>query len=101
MKNFLSSISSKTSNKGTYMLRESWKSYMHEPYRTNCFQHSCTYETGISDFHKMTLTVLKTLIKKKKKIVRYRNYKSYDNLAFREEFYKKFSSLFAEDKTLN
>ena len=67
MKIFLSSVSSKTSNKGTYMLQETWKSYMHEPYRPDCFQHSCTYETGISDFHKMTLTVLKTLIKKKKK----------------------------------
>ena len=51
--------------------------------RSNCFQHSWAYETEISDFRKMTLTVWKTLIKKQKtKVVRYRIYISYHNLAF-------------------
>ena len=27
--------------------------------KRKCFQHSCTYETGIYDFHKMTITVMK------------------------------------------
>ena len=47
--------------------------------KQKCFQHSCTYETGISDFHKMTMTVMKVILKKQKpKIIFYRNYKNYD-----------------------
>ena len=69
--------------------------------RQNCFQHSCTYETGITGFHKITLTVLKTLIKNQKaKVVKCRNYKSY-NLVFREELRKKLSSSLIDDKKLN
>ena len=34
--------------------------------KRKCFQHSCTYETGIYDFHKMTITVMKVTLKKKK-----------------------------------
>ena len=41
-----------------------------------------TMETGISDFHKMVITVLKIFYKKQKpKIIHYRNYKTFnDNL---------------------
>ena len=40
-------------------------------------------ETGLSDFHKMTLTVIKVLYKKQKtNIVMYRNYKQFSNEAF-------------------
>ena len=55
---------------------------------TNCsrsFQNSCAIETGISDFHKLVVTVLKTAYKKSKpKIITYRSYKSFNNDGFRE-----------------
>ena len=34
--------------------------------KPKCFQHSCTYENGISDFDKMTITVMKVIFKKTK-----------------------------------
>ena len=55
---------------------------------TNCpnsFQHSCTVETGLSDFHKMTITVMKTTYKKlEPRIINYRDFKSFCNDSFRE-----------------
>ena len=49
----------------------------------------------------MTLTVLETIIKKPKpKIIAYLNYKSFCNLAFREELLMKLLSLFFEDITI-
>ena len=46
--------------------------------RPHNFQHSSTLETGLSDFHLLTVTVLKTNFRKKPpKIVRYRDYKHY------------------------
>ena len=49
------------------------------------FQHSCTYETGISDFHKMTITVIMVIFKKQKpKIIFYHNYKNFDQKSFKE-----------------
>ena len=42
-----------------------------------------TLETGLSDFHKMTLTVMKVLYKKQKPtIIACRNYKKYSNEVF-------------------
>ena len=57
--------------------------------KPNKFRHSTTIETGISDFHKMTVSVLKTTFKKlPPKIITYRNYKGYShdnfNLDLRE-----------------
>ena len=44
------------------------------------FCNSCSIETGLSDFHKMTISILKTDLKKKKpKIITYRDYKNFDN----------------------
>ena len=44
------------------------------------FQISCTFETGLSDFHKITLTVLKSSLgKQKPKVLNYRNYKFFNN----------------------
>ena len=55
---------------------------------TNCsrsFQNSCAIETGLSDFDKLVVTVLKTAYKKSKpKIITYRSYKSFNNDGFRE-----------------
>ena len=51
--------------------------------RGNCFQNSSTVETGLSDFHHLVLTVLKTTYKKKPpKKVLYRNYKNYSRQNF-------------------
>ena len=39
-----------------------------------CFQHSGVYETGLSDFHRLTLTVLKVFHSKQNpKIIQYRH----------------------------
>ena len=52
--------------------------------RYRSFQSTITYETGLSDFHNMTLTVLKTFFKKgSPKIISYRDYKRYSPQNFR------------------
>ena len=51
--------------------------------RPKSFQNSVTVETGLSDFHKMTLAVMKVFYNKRKRnIVTYRNYKYFSNKAF-------------------
>ena len=50
------------------------------------FQNTTTVETGLSDFHKMTITIMKTFFKTKKpKIIAYRDYKHFSNITFRNE----------------
>ena len=50
-----------------------------------CFQNPGVYETGISDFHKLTFTVLKTYFQKAKpRIIKYRDYKHFDNNEIRD-----------------
>ena len=50
------------------------------------FQDSCVFETGLSDFHKLTTTVLKQYFPKPKpKIVNYRDYRNFRNDEFRAE----------------
>ena len=55
---------------------------------TNCprsFQNSCVIETGLSDFHKLVVTFMKTTYKKSQpKIITYRDYKYFNNDGFRE-----------------
>ena len=49
------------------------------------FQNSCTIETGLSEFHKVVVTVMKTTYKKSQpKISIYRSYKYFNNESFRE-----------------
>ena len=49
--------------------------------RPRSFQNSCPFETGLSDFHKMTLAVLKSsFAKQKPRILNYRNYNSLTSL---------------------
>ena len=46
-------------------------------------QNSCTIETGLSDFHKMTVTVMKTTYEKlKPRITNYRDYKNFRDDTF-------------------
>ena len=52
--------------------------------RHRSFQNSCVIETGLSDFHKMTITVLRALFKKAEpKVISYRDYKNFTNDNFR------------------
>ena len=52
--------------------------------RHRSFQNSCVIETGLSDFHKMTVTVLKAFFKKAEpKVISYRDYKNFTNDNFR------------------
>ena len=55
---------------------------------TNCahsFQNTNTISAGISDCHKMVVTVLKTTFTKAKpKEIFYRSYKNFNNISFRE-----------------
>ena len=47
------------------------------------FQSTCVIETGLSDFHRMTVSVLKMHFRKlPPKIIRYRDYKSFENERF-------------------
>ena len=54
------------------------------------FQNSCTLETALPDFHKMTLTVLKSsFAKQKPRVLNYRNFKFFSNNFFRDEILNK------------
>ena len=47
------------------------------------FQNSSVFETGLSDFHKLTITVLKQCFPKfKPKVVNYRDYENFRNNEF-------------------
>ena len=59
------------------------------------------FETGLSNFHKMTLTVLKSsFAKQKPRILNYRNYKFFNNTLFRDQVLNKLidSNLQISDK---
>ena len=54
------------------------------------FQNSTTVETGLSDFHKMTVTVMKRFFKKKEPVtIEYRDMKKFDGMKFREDIRNK------------
>ena len=56
--------------------------------KKNHFQNTTAIETGISDFHKLVLTVLKAkYIKAKPKTIMYRDYKKFDRELFRNDLY--------------
>ena len=49
------------------------------------FQSTCVLETGLSDFHLMTVTVMRKIFKKlKPRTINYRSYKHFSNEAYRE-----------------
>ena len=52
--------------------------------RQQGFQNFCVIETGFSDFHQMTVTVLRSyFLKAEPKIIMYRNYRKFSNNEFR------------------
>ena len=51
--------------------------------RVSSFQNTCTVETGLSDFHHLVVTVMKTKFKKKPPIIKkYRNFKFYNGFNY-------------------
>ena len=55
--------------------------------RSRSFQNSQTIETGLSDYHKLTVTVMRTFFPKQvPTIITYRDYKHFDKAIFRQEF---------------
>lgn len=58
-----------------------------------CFQNSRVVETGLSDFHKMTITVMKKFFKKKDPIkIVYHDKKRFEAVKFREKIKSKISA---------
>ena len=56
------------------------------------FQRSCVIETGLSDFHLMTLTVMKKSFRKfHARLINHRSYKNFSNEAFRKCLLEKLS----------
>ena len=50
-------------------------------------QNSCVIETGLSDFRRMVVTIMKTFFEKlKPRVANNREYKSFENKLFREVF---------------
>ena len=66
-------------------------------YLTNCpkiFGSTLTIETGLSDFHKLIVTVLKVKHEKfPPKIIKYRDYKNFDLIRFFEKIQVRFTHL--------
>ena len=59
------------------------------------FQHTETFSTGLSDFHKLVLTVLSTtVLRNNQKELHYRNYKKFNFLKFNADL----KNAFAHDK---
>ena len=53
------------------------------------FQHSKVFETGLSNFHLLTVTEFKMIFQKLQlKIIYYRDYKNFDNEKFRSDIWK-------------
>ena len=58
--------------------------------------------TGFSDFHKMTLTLLKTeFVKADPVLINYRDYKNYNSFNFNEELRNKLNNGNTSDKDYN
>ena len=57
------------------------------------FQRSGISEAGLSDFHKLTFTILKMFYAKQKpRITKYRDYKNFDKITVRMDLLKEFLS---------
>ena len=66
-----------------------------------CFQSSCVVEAGLSDFHRMTVTVMKTTFKKfQPRIIHYRVYKSVQNDRYRDGLTHKLSNIVSENNNI-
>ena len=72
-----------------------------DPILTNnprSFQNSCVIETGLSDFHRMVVTVVKTSFERlKPRVINYRDYKVFENQLFREDLLYELSKTTLEE----
>ena len=58
--------------------------------RPSFFQRSAVFETGLSDFHLLTITEFKRNFQNREpKIIKYRDYKNFDHSKFRSEILKR------------
>ena len=63
------------------------------------FQHSCVIETGLPDFHKMTVRVMKTFFGKlQPRVVNYRDYTYFENDKFRIDLLSEFGKANIKEK---
>ena len=59
--------------------------------RPKSFHSSTVFEAGLSDFHKLTLVVLKLFqTKNKPKIIQYQDFNHFDNASFRTDLLQEF-----------
>ena len=72
---------------------------------TNCprsFYNTCLYETGLSAFHKLVVSILRTSFEPlSPKIIKYRNYQNFDESEFRFLFKKRLNDFNADDITVD
>ena len=62
--------------------------------KKHCFQNTTSIEIGLSDFHKLVVTVIKAQYQKAKpKIITYRDYKKFDRDIFRNDLNLSFSKM--------
>ena len=60
----------------------------------NSFQNTQTIETGLSDFHKLVVTILKMYLPNNQpKVITYRDYKNFDNSRFSKDFMSEMKKL--------
>ena len=58
------------------------------------FQNSCIIEKGLSDLHRMVLSIMKTSFERLKLVTNYRNYKSFESKCNYREKYIWFSRVY-------
>ena len=64
--------------------------------KSNYFMHTKTLELGVSDFHKMSLTDLKSQVARlKPKVIKYRSYKNFNEANFLKELDDNFKNNFS------
>ena len=62
--------------------------------KSRSFQKSSVIETGLSDFHRLTMTIMNTNFQKQtSKILSYRNYKNFENECFKNELLHKLNMI--------
>ena len=57
--------------------------------KPRCFQNSTTIETGLSDHHKLTITIMRSFYPKQSPVIKsYRDYRNFDEFTFRNALLK-------------
>ena len=66
--------------------------------KARSFEHSCVIQTGLSDFHRMVVTVMKATFKNlQPRIVSYRDYKYFENCRLRADLLSELSKANIEE----